>query len=56
MDTKDADFVNSHVLPGRPPRLLLVATGNVGNAERQPLLEGNILVLEGRLPSHPFNL
>ena len=29
--TKDADFVHSHLLRGRPRRLLLVATGNVTN-------------------------
>jgi predicted nuclease of predicted toxin-antitoxin system len=31
--TKDADFVNSFLIHRRPPTLLLVATGNVGNAE-----------------------
>jgi predicted nuclease of predicted toxin-antitoxin system len=36
--SKDADFVNSHVLTGRPARLLLVSTGNVSNADLQQLL------------------
>jgi len=29
--TKDADFTNSFLLLGRPPRLLLVSTGNINN-------------------------
>jgi len=29
--SKDADFVNSHILFGSPRRLLLVSTGNMGN-------------------------
>jgi predicted nuclease of predicted toxin-antitoxin system len=36
--SKDADFVNSHVLTGRPARLLLVSTGNISNADLQQLL------------------
>jgi predicted nuclease of predicted toxin-antitoxin system len=52
--SKDADFVSSHLLTGRPPRLLLVATGNMGNAELQRLLEGNIEILEDSLASHRF--
>ena len=31
--TKDADFVNSHVISGSPARLLLVSIGNAGNDE-----------------------
>ncbi len=36
--TKDADFVNSHLIQGRPPRLLLISTGNVTNTELERLL------------------
>jgi predicted nuclease of predicted toxin-antitoxin system len=36
--SKDADFVNSHLLSGRPSRLLLVSAGNISNAELQQLL------------------
>ena len=36
--TKDADFVASHVLRGRPSRLLLVSTGNLSNRELEALL------------------
>lgn len=31
--TKDSDFVNSFLLSGRPFKLLLIATGNIGNDE-----------------------
>ena len=31
--TKDADFVDSHVLHGRPSKLLLVSTGNISNRD-----------------------
>lgn len=36
--TKDADFVDSHVLRGRPRRLLLIATGNISNSALANLL------------------
>ena len=36
--TKDADFVDSHVLFGRPSKLLLVSTGNIRNQDLEPLL------------------
>jgi predicted nuclease of predicted toxin-antitoxin system len=36
--TKDADFVDSHALYGRPAKLLLVSTGNVSNADLEALL------------------
>jgi len=29
--TKDSDFVDSHLLAGSPAKLLLIATGNIGN-------------------------
>lgn len=31
--TKDTDFYHSHVLFGRPPKLLLIRTGNIGTRE-----------------------
>jgi len=52
--TKDADFVSSHLLTGRPPRLLLMAMGNVGNAELKHLLDANIQILDDALASHRF--
>ncbi len=36
--SKDADFVRSHLLRGTPARLLLVATGNIGNQDLTALL------------------
>ena len=36
--TKDADFVQSFLLRNTPERLLLIASGNVGNAELERLL------------------
>jgi len=36
--TKDADFVDSHVLRGRPPKLLLISTGNISNRDLEALM------------------
>ena len=36
--SKDADFVRSHLLRGTPARLLIVATGNIGNQDLAALL------------------
>jgi predicted nuclease of predicted toxin-antitoxin system len=36
--TKDADFVDSHLLKGQPQRLLLVSTGNISNQELELLM------------------
>ena len=36
--TKDADFVDSHVLRGRPTKLLLVSTGNISNRDLEALI------------------
>lgn len=36
--TKDADFVDSHLLHGRPAKLLLVSTGNISSRELESLL------------------
>lgn len=40
--TKDADFVNSFLLHGRPRKLLLVSTGNIRNAELEGLFLANL--------------
>jgi predicted nuclease of predicted toxin-antitoxin system len=37
--TKDADFVNSHILSGKPAKLLLVSTGNITNRNLLALFE-----------------
>ena len=36
--TKDADFVDSHTLHGRPAKLLLISTGNFSNSELEALM------------------
>lgn len=36
--TKDDDFVQSYLVTGRPQRLLLVSTGNIGNDELERLV------------------
>ncbi len=40
--TKDADFVNSHILLRRPPKLLLASTGNISNIELMALFTASI--------------
>jgi predicted nuclease of predicted toxin-antitoxin system len=36
--SKDADFVNSHLVSGLPSKLLLVSTGNISNNDLGQLL------------------
>ncbi len=36
--TKDADFVDSHLLSRRPSRLLLISTGNISNRDLEALM------------------
>ena len=36
--TKDADFVDSHVLRGRPAKLLLISIGNISNRDLETLM------------------
>lgn len=43
--TKDDDFVRSYVLNGQPPRLLLIATGNIGNIELLELIQANFATI-----------
>ena len=40
--TKDADFVNSHILGRRPEKLLLISTGNVSNRDLEASLLPNL--------------
>lgn len=35
--TKDADFVDSHLLAGRPAKLPLISTGNIRNLDLEAL-------------------
>lgn len=41
--TKDADFVHSFLLNGRPYKLLLVSTGNIRNADLETVFAATIL-------------
>lgn len=43
--SKDSDFVDSFLLVRRPPHLLLVSTGNIGNRELERLFLDNIAQL-----------
>lgn len=52
--TKDDDFVQSHLIAGRPGKLLLVATGNIGNTELEALLRNNLARIEQALQSGSF--
>lgn len=36
--SKDSDFVDSHLLCGRPAKLLLVSTGNISNRDLEALV------------------
>lgn len=44
--TKDADFRNSHLLTGSPSRLLVVATGNIGNDDLLRLFASRLAEIE----------
>ncbi len=52
--TKDADFVDSHILLGRPARLLLISTGNIGNREVEALLGPLLPVIVSEFRTHSF--
>lgn len=52
--TKDADFVDSHLLQGRPAKLLLISTGNISNRELEALLTPLIPDIVREFQSHSF--
>ena len=52
--TKDADFVQSFLLHGRPHKLLLVSTGNITNDELLALFEMRRVELVDLLASSSF--
>jgi len=43
--SKDADFMQSYLLTGEPP-LLLISTGNISNAELEKLVSSNLATIE----------
>jgi len=52
--TKDDDFVQSYLVSGRPEKLLLIATGNIGNAELETLLRTNLTAMLNALENGKF--
>jgi predicted nuclease of predicted toxin-antitoxin system len=52
--TKDGDFRNSHLLIGRPGRLLVVKTGNITNARLLELFESNLQAIVDALEGASF--
>lgn len=52
--TKDADFVNSFLISGRPDKLLLISTGNITNPELERLLIPNLPAIVTALESADF--
>src|SRR5690349_2451334 len=52
--TKDADFVNSHLLSGRPAKLWLVSTGNISNRELEVLMVRVIPDIVREFQTHSF--
>jgi predicted nuclease of predicted toxin-antitoxin system len=40
--TKDTDFLNTHLLAGKPARLLLVSTGNISTGDLERLVVSSL--------------
>jgi predicted nuclease of predicted toxin-antitoxin system len=51
--SKDADFVQSFMVNGEPP-LLLISTGNISNAELEKILRANLSGIEAAFASGRF--
>lgn len=52
--TKDRDFRDSHLLRAAPGRLLVVTTGNVGNADLLGLFDSHLDLVVGALEEVRF--
>jgi predicted nuclease of predicted toxin-antitoxin system len=52
--TKDADFVDGHVLRGRPGKLLLISTGNISNRDLEALVVPLLADVVRELQTHSF--
>jgi predicted nuclease of predicted toxin-antitoxin system len=50
--SKDSDFFYSHVLHGRPWKLLLIKTGNISSQDVCVLLERHLPTIETVLQTH----
>ena len=51
--SKDVDFVQTFLITGEPP-LLLISTGNINNAELEKLLRTNLSAIEAAFASSRF--
>lgn len=52
--TKDADFVETFILSRRPPKLLVIATGNIRNAALDTLLLSALPAIVAALTTHDY--
>ena len=52
--TKDDDFVQSFLLTGAPPKLLLISTGNIGNAALEAIFQKNLTAMVAAFDSAAF--
>ncbi len=52
--SKDADFVDRHLLHGRPAKLLLISTGNISNRDLEALMVPLIPDILREFDSHSF--
>jgi predicted nuclease of predicted toxin-antitoxin system len=52
--TKDADFVNSHLLSARPKKLLLISTGNTSNRILEHLIVPLLPTILAEFKVHSF--
>jgi predicted nuclease of predicted toxin-antitoxin system len=52
--TKDADYVDGHVLRGRPAKLLLISTGNISNRDLEALLVPLLTDILREFQAHSF--
>jgi predicted nuclease of predicted toxin-antitoxin system len=52
--TKDADFVDSHLLQQRPAKLLLVSTGNINNRELETIVLATLPDVAKQFETHAF--
>lgn len=52
--TKDTDFVDSFLLLQRPRKLLLISTGNITNADLEPLFVAEITTITEAFESYDY--
>jgi len=51
---KDTDFVDSFVLSDKPHKLLLIATGNIGNSDLEDLFVAQIPTITTAFESYRY--